>query len=450
MGTLRNQLGHALLWTLLANAIWPGAGYAGAGRPVPTPTAMSAPKPAAGPVSAENALIATLESSDPSTWKAVLGAHHSELTQALLDALQLQIQQSLNRGSKERALRLATLADWAALLVGKPDNYRIGLALMHARAEAFDLAFAIFNQVINEQPRHPLVFIAQGFTYEQRQDWPRAVTAYDQATKVTPRNQEAWLYLAKACVQAGDDTKARAAYQHLLLLDPNNAAALAYLTPKPSAAFTAPTPPETPTPVPTATPEPTPITLPGGSPTPAETPEVTVTVSGAATVVPPATQEPSPTPAPEGTPSPERVPGSRIQRPLSANTNALAHYTAAEAKFTEGDYRKAVEEYQKALGYDNRFARALIHLGRSYVKLRMYQEAMTAFGAGTDSDPQDPEGFYYFGDLNETLFGKYPGNYDFLRIAYTCYSRAVQLDPQYVEAKDGLQRVGAKLSAPQR
>jgi len=103
--------------------------------------------------------------------------------------------------------------------------------------------------------------------------------------------------------------------------------------------------------------------------------------------------------------------------------------------FNQGDYRRAISEFQKSVAIDPNFAAAHNYLGKSYAILREYGQAEAAFKKVIELVPKVDEGYMNLGILYE-LRGEIPQ-------AIVNLKKALALNPKNEKAKRHLQALMA-------
>lgn len=104
----------------------------------------------------------------------------------------------------------------------------------------------------------------------------------------------------------------------------------------------------------------------------------------------------------------------------------------------EKKYDLAVEALKKAISLNPKGATAQVNLGIAYIQTHRYQEAVDQLKTADNANPGNVEIMYNLGFAYEKM-QKY-------QEAANQYQSALQYDPKYAEAKQGLQRVQAKVT----
>ena len=130
----------------------------------------------------------------------------------------------------------------------------------------------------------------------------------------------------------------------------------------------------------------------------------------------------------------------------SSHPQALKYFDQAEKLFDQGQYREAIPLYEKALKADPKFAKARIYQGDAYLKLGSADQAIECYRQACKIDPRDRQGFRFLGDALERRFDD-KGSLNDIAEAVSVYEKAVELDPNYLMAREDLERARKKLAA---
>jgi tetratricopeptide (TPR) repeat protein len=69
--------------------------------------------------------------------------------------------------------------------------------------------------------------------------------------------------------------------------------------------------------------------------------------------------------------------------------NAQAEFDAGFSRFSQGNYQGAVQHFKKATEAEPRFAKAYLYLGRSYLAMGKYIEAIPPLRAAYELAPEE-------------------------------------------------------------
>ena len=111
----------------------------------------------------------------------------------------------------------------------------------------------------------------------------------------------------------------------------------------------------------------------------------------------------------------------RIAHPLS-----YAHYSLGIIYDEEGDFKKAIKQYERALKYEPNSSAILTALGKDYFRIEKFKEARELFRQSMWRDPLSPQTHFLLGTLSIEK-GR-------IERARECYQRAIDLEPDYAEA----------------
>jgi Flp pilus assembly protein TadD len=91
-----------------------------------------------------------------------------------------------------------------------------------------------------------------------------------------------------------------------------------------------------------------------------------------------------------------------------------------------GNYKLAIEDYNKAIEINPRYLEAYTNRGATYVKLGNFEQAILDFGKAAELNPQDADTYYNRGVAYNRL-----GNYE---QAILDYDRAIEINPNFANA----------------
>ncbi len=115
-------------------------------------------------------------------------------------------------------------------------------------------------------------------------------------------------------------------------------------------------------------------------------------------------------------------------------TNALAWSYLGQVRFQRKEYEEALTALSRAVERDpSHYPEAYFYLGRVYMERGEYDEARYNLSKAVVLDPANAEYRYWLGHANEKL-GDMEG-------AAAQYKKAIELRPDYPEAREGLARV---------
>ena len=129
--------------------------------------------------------------------------------------------------------------------------------------------------------------------------------------------------------------------------------------------------------------------------------------------------------------------GGEYGRNVALSPEAEEHYAKAEKYFRERNFEAAIEQYEKVITLEPRFAKAHLYLGDCYFVMDRYDEAFPHFKRATEVDPKNPQAWAFLADTYNKL-----GDYE---SAYQYYKIAVDLDPGYYNAVAKLKQIGKLL-----
>jgi tetratricopeptide (TPR) repeat protein len=114
-----------------------------------------------------------------------------------------------------------------------------------------------------------------------------------------------------------------------------------------------------------------------------------------------------------------------------------------EAYFIKGLYysftnekQKSIPFFDKSLALDYNFMEAYLEKGLALYDMKDYEGARKVFSQSVKVNPKFDRGYFYLGKTFEKL-----GN---TQVAMELYETALQMDPNYIEAQDALQKLGIK------
>ena len=109
---------------------------------------------------------------------------------------------------------------------------------------------------------------------------------------------------------------------------------------------------------------------------------------------------------------------------------ALGFESLGKSEEAQGEYKKAVEAYKKYFEENRDDAEAHYALGQTYANLGNYSEAIREYREATKLKTDDPDIYYDLGVAHTKL-----AQYD---AAAAAFSKALEIDPDYYRAQDGL------------
>lgn len=116
---------------------------------------------------------------------------------------------------------------------------------------------------------------------------------------------------------------------------------------------------------------------------------------------------------------------------------------AKEAFYIKGLYYRyknqplqSIPFFDKAIVTDYNFILAYLEKGLALYDLKRYRESANIFETSVKVQNQFDQGYYYLGQCYEKL--------NMIQEAIEVYEMALQLDPDYIEAKDALGKLGVK------
>ncbi|NIP74377.1 MAG: tetratricopeptide repeat protein [Gammaproteobacteria bacterium] len=117
---------------------------------------------------------------------------------------------------------------------------------------------------------------------------------------------------------------------------------------------------------------------------------------------------------------------------LGENTPGDLAYHAANRLFEDGEYARALEEYEAALEKNRRHLYALRGKARTLMQLERYEESLTAFNEAVRADPDFGATYANRGILHDRM-GRY-------RAAIADYEHALRLDQELADGPNWLTR----------
>ena len=133
----------------------------------------------------------------------------------------------------------------------------------------------------------------------------------------------------------------------------------------------------------------------------------------------------TPTQKPQPLATPTAVPPGLTSSPTPTSTPTLTstnHFQRGEDYATQGDYEKAIGQYDQAILLDRQYAFAYYHRGIAYAALRQYERAIRDFDEAIRLDPQEADAYHKRGVEYGTL-GQY-------KRAIEDLDEVIRLDPQ--------------------
>jgi tetratricopeptide (TPR) repeat protein len=109
---------------------------------------------------------------------------------------------------------------------------------------------------------------------------------------------------------------------------------------------------------------------------------------------------------------------------------ALGYESLGKREEAEAEYKKTVQAYKKYFDTNDEDAEAHYNLGQTYANLGQYSDAIREYRAATKLKDDDPDIYYDLGVAHTKL-----AQYD---AAAAAYSKALEIDPDYYRAQDGL------------
>lgn len=110
---------------------------------------------------------------------------------------------------------------------------------------------------------------------------------------------------------------------------------------------------------------------------------------------------------------------------MSKNPVALKHYDSGNKYLSQGDYKKSINEYKKALKVDPLFAFAWDNLGLSYRKDGNYKKAIECYNKSLELDPKGKMPL-----LNKAIALEFMNKYDDAINAFDEYNKLYPGDPE--------------------
>lgn len=101
------------------------------------------------------------------------------------------------------------------------------------------------------------------------------------------------------------------------------------------------------------------------------------------------------------------------------------------------DYKEAVKSYDKALEFNPNFYPALLWKGVAHTSLQEYSEALKAFDTAKELEAKDSLLWANRGFVLEKMGRK--------QDAIASYQTAIQIDPNFKEVREALERLGKKV-----
>ncbi|MEW6280983.1 MAG: tetratricopeptide repeat protein [Candidatus Eremiobacterota bacterium] len=127
----------------------------------------------------------------------------------------------------------------------------------------------------------------------------------------------------------------------------------------------------------------------------------------------------------------------------SSNKQAMEHFHKAEAHFAANRLKEALQEYDKAIQADPRFAKAWLFKGDCWFRMGDHDKAITCYRKAIALDPQDFQAYRFLGDVLERKYAK-TNQVALLDEAIACYEKALQINPDYGTARVDLERARKK------
>ena len=134
---------------------------------------------------------------------------------------------------------------------------------------------------------------------------------------------------------------------------------------------------------------------------------------------------------------------AKAEQPLSQNPEAQAHFDQAEEHFRGHRFQQAIEEYDRAIAADPKFAKAHVYKGDAFYQLGNLQKAVECYRQAIQVDPKDRQAHRFLGDVLEREYDR-TGDVKYLDEAIESFQNAVILDPSYQMAKQDLERAKNK------
>jgi Flp pilus assembly protein TadD len=103
---------------------------------------------------------------------------------------------------------------------------RFFLANLEARTQQYDQAIADFQWLLQRNPKSPDLHFSLSMTYRSKGDLKAAAEHLRKARDLNPVSPNLWLQLGLVLDSSGQSEEARASYEQVLKLEPDNAIAL--------------------------------------------------------------------------------------------------------------------------------------------------------------------------------------------------------------------------------
>jgi len=105
-----------------------------------------------------------------------------------------------------------------------------------------------------------------------------------------------------------------------------------------------------------------------------------------------------------------------------ANTGADAHFQEGVNYINKGDYKEAIEEFNKTLNIDPKYIDAYCGIGIAYINQKKYKEAIEALERAISLDSEKAIAYYLLGMAYEQImsYGK----------AITAWNKFLALSPE--------------------
>jgi len=103
-------------------------------------------------------------------------------------------------------------------------------------------------------------------------------------------------------------------------------------------------------------------------------------------------------------------------------TEADAHFQKGVSYINEGDYREAIEEFNRTLTIDSKYVDAYCGIGIAYLNQKKYKEAIEALEKTVVLDPEKAIAYYLLGMAYEQIM-----NYG---VAIAAWEKFLALSPE--------------------
>jgi len=84
-------------------------------------------------------------------------------------------------------------------------------------------------------------------------------------------------------------------------------------------------------------------------------------------------------------------------------TEANGHFEKGVDYINQGDYQRAIEEFNQVISIDSEYVDAYCGIGIAYLNQKKYKEAIEAFEKAIVLDPDEPIAYYLLGRAYEEI-----------------------------------------------